>query len=101
MKIMFEDELPEDMPQEDYDKWFDMSWVDGVRVGPEWPPENKTTQAEYQTCPKCNTKFTKFGNIVVVINNSVPEDVLRIIDSRGNVNDIKILDLMLGKKERT
>lgn len=34
---MYEDELPEDMPQEDYDAWYAQSWVDGVRMGPKYP----------------------------------------------------------------
>jgi hypothetical protein len=36
-----EDELPADVPQEDYDKWFAQSWLSdgdiGVRVGPPYP----------------------------------------------------------------
>lgn len=31
---MYEDELPADMPQADYDWWFENSLVDGVRIGP-------------------------------------------------------------------
>ena len=31
---MYEDELPEDLPQELYDWWFNNSWIDGVRLGP-------------------------------------------------------------------
>jgi len=31
---MNEDELPEDLPQELYDWWFNNSWVEGVRIGP-------------------------------------------------------------------
>ena len=31
---MYEDELPEDLPQEIYDWWFNNSHVDGVRMGP-------------------------------------------------------------------
>lgn len=31
---MYEDELPEDMSQEDYDTWFEKSSVDFVRIGP-------------------------------------------------------------------
>jgi hypothetical protein len=37
-----EDELPSNMPKEDYDKWFAQSWIpDGVgcRVGPRYPFE--------------------------------------------------------------
>jgi len=34
----YEDELPEDMPQVEYDAWFEQSRiVEGVRVGPKWP----------------------------------------------------------------
>lgn len=39
-KYMHEDELPEDMPQADYDEWYKRSFVlDGVggRVGPKYP----------------------------------------------------------------
>jgi len=32
--LMYEDELPEDMSQTDYDWWFDNSFVDIVRIGP-------------------------------------------------------------------
>ena len=32
--FMYEDELPEDLPQEIYDWWFNNSKVDGVRIGP-------------------------------------------------------------------
>ena len=30
---MHEDELPDDLPQDLYDWWFNNSWIDGVRVG--------------------------------------------------------------------
>jgi hypothetical protein len=30
----YEDELPEDMTDMDYDEWFELSWVDVVRMGP-------------------------------------------------------------------
>lgn len=30
----YEDELPEDMTDADYDEWFENSWVDIVRMGP-------------------------------------------------------------------
>lgn len=34
----YEDQLPEDMPQADYDRWFAASCVvDGVRMGPRYP----------------------------------------------------------------
>jgi hypothetical protein len=42
--LMHEDELPENMPQADYDKWYAQSFVpDGVgcRVGPKYPWEAK------------------------------------------------------------
>ena len=32
--FVYEDELPGNISQKQYDKWFDKSWVDGVRVGP-------------------------------------------------------------------
>jgi len=32
--IMFEDDLPKGMPKAEYDAWYVMSWVDGVRMGP-------------------------------------------------------------------
>ena len=31
---MYEDELPEDLPNELYDWWFNNSHVEGVRIGP-------------------------------------------------------------------
>lgn len=31
---MYEDQLPDDMTDADYDAWFALSWVDGVRLGP-------------------------------------------------------------------
>ncbi len=33
----YEDELPKDIPRQDYDRWFAMSKIDGVRVGPKYP----------------------------------------------------------------
>jgi hypothetical protein len=30
----YEDQLPEDMTDADYDAWFALSWVDVVRLGP-------------------------------------------------------------------
>lgn len=33
---MYEDELPEDMPEGDYKLWFSKSYVDGVRIGPRY-----------------------------------------------------------------
>lgn len=30
----YEDRLPDDMTDEDYNAWFALSWVDGVRLGP-------------------------------------------------------------------
>lgn len=41
---MHEDELPENMPQSDYDEWYERSFVPdglGVRVGPKYPWEAK------------------------------------------------------------
>lgn len=36
--IVYESELPEDMPSCEYDSWFDMSWLYlGVRMGPRPP----------------------------------------------------------------
>jgi len=32
--FMYEDELPEDLPTELYEWWFNNSHVDGVRLGP-------------------------------------------------------------------
>ena len=32
-KVVYEDELPEDMTDEDYAIWFKYSWVNGVRMG--------------------------------------------------------------------
>lgn len=43
-EYMHEDELPEDIPQADYDEWYKRSYVpDGVgcRVGPKYPWEAK------------------------------------------------------------
>lgn len=40
---MYEDELPEDMPRSDYDKWFAHSRVDGVRIGPKYPFESASS----------------------------------------------------------
>jgi len=34
MKIIYEDELPKDISDEEYSAWFLQSWVDIVRVGP-------------------------------------------------------------------
>lgn len=31
--IIYEDQLPADMTDAEYDEWFSRSWVDGVRVG--------------------------------------------------------------------
>jgi hypothetical protein len=33
-RVMYEDELPEDMTDDEYAAWFALSWVDGVRLGP-------------------------------------------------------------------
>lgn len=41
---MHEDDLPEDMPQADYDEWYEQSFVpDGVgcRVGPKYPKQEQ------------------------------------------------------------
>lgn len=32
--LMYEDELPSDISKEVYDRWFDNSFVDIVRIGP-------------------------------------------------------------------
>ena len=38
-EVMHEDALPEDMPEADYDAWYQLSILDcGVRVGPIYPP---------------------------------------------------------------
>jgi len=38
--MIYEDELPADMPQADYDAWYAESRViDGVRMGPPYPDE--------------------------------------------------------------
>lgn len=33
-QTVYEDDLPEDMTSEEYGKWFTLSWVDIVRMGP-------------------------------------------------------------------
>ena len=38
----YEDELPDDMTDADYDAWFALSWVDGVRIGPRPIPNAET-----------------------------------------------------------
>lgn len=39
-KLIYEDDLPQDITEEQYDWWFDRSIVDFVRMGP--PIKNKT-----------------------------------------------------------
>ena len=34
MEFMYEDELPEDMTDAEYDAWYEKSWVEFVRIGP-------------------------------------------------------------------
>ena len=34
MTFIYEDELPEDISDVEYDNWFKQSWVEGVRIGP-------------------------------------------------------------------
>ena len=41
MDIIYEDELPEDITDEEYDSWFKLSWVDIVRVGPKGSLEHE------------------------------------------------------------
>lgn len=41
-----EDELPDDMTAMDYDEWFELSWVDLVRIGP--PPIRLTASEPAQ-----------------------------------------------------
>lgn len=44
IEYMHEDELPEDMPQADYDEWYARSFVPGgvgCRIGPKYPTEAK------------------------------------------------------------
>lgn len=46
---MHEDELPADMPKEDYDKWYEQSWIPngvGCRVGPRYPFESAQVAVE-------------------------------------------------------
>jgi hypothetical protein len=38
----YEDELPDDMTDMDYGAWFELSWVDLVRIGP--PPVRRTAE---------------------------------------------------------
>jgi hypothetical protein len=45
--LMYEDELPEDLPKILYDWWFDLSEiVDGVRMGPTIKPSNQRLSAD-------------------------------------------------------
>ena len=37
--FIYEDELPEDISQEDYDSWYERSFVDFVRIGPRGIPQ--------------------------------------------------------------
>ena len=32
--FLYEDELPDDISREEYNSWFEQSWVNCVRVGP-------------------------------------------------------------------
>jgi hypothetical protein len=32
---MYEDQLPDDTTDAEYDAWYAQSWVDGVRIGPD------------------------------------------------------------------
>ena len=67
---MFEDQLPEDMPREDYDQWYAQSWLSdgniGVRVGPQYPfaeanemkhDEPEITRIPKQFCPNCGKQL--------------------------------------------
>ena len=33
-RLMYEDELPDDMTDDEYSRWFDLSFVSFVRMGP-------------------------------------------------------------------
>lgn len=37
VELVYEDDLPENITDEQYDWWYDRSYVDGVRVGPRIP----------------------------------------------------------------
>lgn len=49
---VYEDQLPEDLSNEDYDDWFAQSRViDGVRMGPDFPlPPIEVVQAPCRFC---------------------------------------------------
>lgn len=46
--LMYEDQLPADMPQADYDTWYKESFVDGVRVGPKYPSPSSLPEGREQ-----------------------------------------------------
>lgn len=50
-KIMYEDELPE-MTQNEYDIWYDISWVDGVRLGFHVSDTEKQLENAWEDCLK-------------------------------------------------
>ena len=35
--LVYEDELPDDITDEQYDWWYDRSFINGVRIGPKIP----------------------------------------------------------------
>jgi hypothetical protein len=46
-ELMYEDELPADMTDEEYERWFaDSAVVDGVRMGPKIDPQIRRQHGE-------------------------------------------------------
>ena len=48
--FMYEDDLPANMTNDEYDAWFANSFVDGVRMGPVFYPRYE--------CPRCYRMVT-------------------------------------------
>ena len=61
--FMCEDELPEDLPSEFYDWWFNNSHVDGVRVGPIIKGASQTSDPADARCGHayCNLHKSNVG----------------------------------------
>lgn len=73
--IQHEDELPIDITQEEYDRWFGQSEIiDGVRMGPKFP-----LAAAVEVCPECehNEVDDEGVCVVPVVDAQYPELLVR------------------------
>ena len=47
---------------------------------------------EIHQCPKCKAKFTKLGSFNILIDEDLPDGIIRFVNSKGMRIDVPLAD---------